>query len=196
MPGHRLQTLLEPRSIAMVGASPRPASFGWRSYRALVDGGYEGDIHLVNPRYETIDGRVCADSLRDLKGVEHAVLNVSNTLLEGVLDDAIAAGIPAVTIFASGYLEGDHAPPLLERLRTKTRAAKINVCGGNGTGFKNRDHKVQCTLVTVSTGRRASYAPKRAQPINVCQPAPLVSIPRTLPAKSRGSLNQARCTEV
>ena len=148
MPGHRLQTLLEPRSIAMVGASPRPASFGWRSYRAPVDGGYEGDIHLVNPRYETIDGRVCADSLRDLKGVEHAVLNVSNTLLEGVLDDAIAAGIPAVTIFASGYLEGDHDPPLLERLRTKTRAAKINVCGGNGTGFKNRDHKVQCTLVS------------------------------------------------
>ena len=148
MPGHRLQTLLEPRSIAMVGASPKPDSFGWRSYRALVDGGYEGDIHLVNPRHETIDGCVCVDSLRDLSGIEHAVLNVSNARLEGVLDDAIAAGIPAVTIFASGYLEGDHDPPLLERLRTKTREAGINVCGGNGTGFKNRDHKVQCTLVS------------------------------------------------
>ena len=148
MSDHRLQTLLEPRSIAMVGASPKTDSFGWWAYRALVDGGYEGDIHLVNPRYETIDGRACADSLRDLNGVEHAVLNVSNALLEGVLDDAIAAGIPAVTIFASGYLEGDHDPPLLERLRTKTRKAEINVCGGNGTGFKNRDHKVQCTLVS------------------------------------------------
>ena len=116
-------------------------------YRGLVDVGFDGDIHLVNPRYEQIDGRHCVASLRDLVGVEHAVLNVSNALLEGVLDDTIAANIPAVTIFASGYLEEQADTPLLERLRQKTRDAKLLVCGGNGTGFRNRDHKVQCSLL-------------------------------------------------
>ena len=147
MTEHRLQTLLEPRSIALVGVSPKLDSFGWWNYRALVDVGYEGDIHLVNPRYDTIDERPCVASLRDTSGVEHAVLNVSNARLEASLDDVIAMGIPAATIFASGYLEGDSSPGLLERLRTKARDAGLLVCGGNGTGFRNRDLKVQCSLL-------------------------------------------------
>ena len=147
MSEHRLQALLAPRSIAMVGVSPKPDSFGWSCYRALVDLGYEGDIHLVNPRYDTIDGRRSVSSLRELTSVEHAVLNVSNARLEAALDEVIAMGIPAVTIFASGYLEGDGQPNLLTRLRTKTRDAGLLVCGGNCTGFCNRDHKVQCTLL-------------------------------------------------
>ena len=144
---HRLTPLLSPRSVAVVGASPKPESFGWSSYRALVDAGYEGDIHLVNPRYDAIDARPCVPTLSELSSVDHAMLVVSNALLESVLDDAIAAGIPAVTIFASAYLEGDHDPPLLERLKTKARAAGLLVCGGNGIGFWNRDHKVCCALV-------------------------------------------------
>ena len=147
MTAHRLRPLLEPRSIAMVGASPKTESFGWRSYRALVDVGYEGEIYLVNPRYDSIDDRPCVPSVRDLPPVEHAVLNVSNARVESALDDVIAMEIPAVTIFASGYLENDSAPVLLERLRTKAREARLLVCGGNGTGFRNRDMKVQCTLL-------------------------------------------------
>lgn len=144
---HRLTPLLAPGSVAVVGASPKPGSFGWSSYRALVDAGYEGEVHLVNPRYDAIDARPCVPSLRELSGVDHAVLVVSNARLERVLDDAIAAGIPAVSIFASACLEGDRDPPLLERLRRKARAAGLLVCGGNGTGFWNRDHKVCCALV-------------------------------------------------
>ena len=144
---HRLQPLLAPRSVAIVGASPKQESFGWTSYRALADCGFEGRIALVNPGYEEIDGRPCFPSLSAIpEGVEHAMLNVANARLEAVFDEAIAAGIPAVTIFASGYLEGDSDPPLLARLRSKARAAGLLVCGGNGSGFYNRAEKVQITL--------------------------------------------------
>lgn len=144
---HRLQPLLAPRSVAIVGASPKQESFGWTSYRALADCGFEGRIALVNPGYEEIDGRPCFASLSSIPGgVEHAMLNVANLRLEGIFDEAIAAGIPAVTIFASGYLEGDSDPPLLARLRAKARASGLLVCGGNGSGFYNRAEKVQITL--------------------------------------------------
>ena len=147
MSKHRLQPLLEPRSVALVGASPKTESFGWTSYRALVDAGFEGEIQLVNPGYAEIDGRKCVSSLTETSGIDHAILNVSNGRLEGVLDEAIQAGVRAVTIFASGYLQADYHPPLLERIRRKVANAGVAVCGGNGTGFWNRDHKVQCSLI-------------------------------------------------
>ncbi len=144
---HRLQPLLAPRSVAIVGASPKQESFGWTSYRALADCGFPGTIALVNPGYDTIDGRPCHPSLSALpEPVEHAMLNVANARLEAVFDEAIAAGIPAVTIFASGYLENDTNPPLLARLRAKAQAAGLLVCGGNGSGFYNRAENVQITL--------------------------------------------------
>lgn len=144
---HRLQPLLAPRSVAIVGASPKRESFGWSCYRALVEAGFEGELFLVNPGYDEIDGRPCVPSLQAIgRPVEHAILNVANARLEDVFDDTIAAGIPAATVFASCYLEGDGDPPLLQRLRLKARQAGLLVCGGNGSGFYNRVHKAHCTL--------------------------------------------------
>ncbi len=142
---HRLQPLLAPRSVAIVGASPKQESFGWSSYRALVDYAFEGEVHLVNPGYEEIDGRPCYPNLAAIgKPIEHAMLNVANARLEGLFEAAIAAGIPAATVFASGYLEGD--PGLVSRLRKRAAEIGLLVCGGNGSGFYNRAENVQIAL--------------------------------------------------
>ncbi len=147
MTEHRLQPLLAPRSLALVGASPKVGTFGNGMIRACVNAGFGGDLYLVNPRYDAVEDRPCHGSLIDLPGpIDHAVLNVANARLEGLFDEAIAAGVKAVTIFASGYLEGDSDPPLLARLKTKAKAAGLQVCGGNGSGFYNRVDKVHCTL--------------------------------------------------
>ncbi|MBC6441061.1 MAG: CoA-binding protein [Rhodospirillales bacterium] len=129
-------------SVAVVGASPREYSFGWKSCRGVGDIGYDGDVHLVNPRDDAIDDRLCSPDIAAIgTPVEYAMLNVANARLEGVLDDAIANRMKAVTIFASCYLKGDTDPLLLDRLQTKVRAAGLQVCGGNGSGFVNRDEK-------------------------------------------------------
>lgn len=150
---HRLQPLLCPRSIAVVGASPRPGTFGHSCWQAVLETGFDGDLFLVNPRYDEIEGRPCWPDLASLpRPVEHAALIVANARLESVFDATVAAGIPAATIFASGYLEDDGDPPLLQRLKAKARQAGLLVCGGNGSGFVNRAEKVQVALA----GRRAS----------------------------------------
>ena len=147
MTEHRLRPLLNPRSIAVVGASSNRESFGWTSWRAIREIGHDGDLFLVNPRYDDIDGERCYPDIASIgQPVEHAMLNVSNPRLERVFDEAIAAGVKAVTIFASCYLADDGDPPLLERLKRKAREASLLVCGGNGAGFVNRQERVQVTL--------------------------------------------------
>ena len=48
---HRLDALLRPRSIAIVGASGREDSFGKQLQRSIGSLGYEGQIYLINPKY-------------------------------------------------------------------------------------------------------------------------------------------------
>ena len=111
-----LAALLEPRSVAVVGASARPGSFGDQLVGQLLAGGYRGTVHLVNPRYREVAGRPCHPSLADLPGpVDLAVLAVPNAALEAQLTAAAEAGVPAAAIFAScadpDPSEGQQAPP-------------------------------------------------------------------------------------
>jgi acyl-CoA synthetase (NDP forming) len=136
----RLAPLLEPRSVAVVGASARPGSFGDQLVAQLLSGGYRGAVHLVNPRYREVAGRPCHPSLEDLPGpVDLAVLAVPNVALEAQLKAAAAAGIPAAVIFASCL----DPPDLAERLRAIARGAGMAVCGGNGMGFFNLEQSLR-----------------------------------------------------
>jgi acyl-CoA synthetase (NDP forming) len=144
---HPLAPLLAPRSLALVGASPRPGSNGHGMIVAARSCGFEGALYLVNPRYDEIEGEPCYPSLDALPETpEHASIMLANERVEAAIDAAIAAGAKAATIFASCYLESDTSPRLLERLKHKAREAGLKICGGNGMGFYNRVHKVRCVM--------------------------------------------------
>src|SRR5262245_20890901 len=63
---HRLEPLLRPRSIAVVGATPRAGAVGQRTLLNVREGGFGGPLYAVNPRYEDVLGVPCFASLRDL----------------------------------------------------------------------------------------------------------------------------------
>jgi acetate---CoA ligase (ADP-forming) len=155
-----LAPLLEPRSVAVVGASARPGSFGEQLVGQLLAGGYQGAVHLVNPGYPEVAGRPCRPSLAEVPGpVDLAVLAVPNAALEDQLHAAAKAGIPAAVIFAScidrdpaphpgrdlasSDRAGPAVPPLAERLATIAREAGMAVCGGNGMGFFNLEQRLR-----------------------------------------------------
>jgi acyl-CoA synthetase (NDP forming) len=142
--GHRLAKLLAPRSIALVGASPKADSVGNGMIRGLRGGGFTGRVYAINPNYREIDGIACYPSLDALpEPVDHALLGVANARLEAAVKAAAAAHIPAATILASGYLEGDTTPPLTRRIAALARAAGMQICGGNGMGFYNNEAGVR-----------------------------------------------------
>jgi acetate---CoA ligase (ADP-forming) len=105
-----------------VGASPKPDTVGNGMIRGLLGGGLKGRIYPINPNYAEIEGMRCYRSLAELpEQVEHALLGVANARLEAAMREAVSAGVSAATILASGYLQGDARPPLLDRLAQLAR---------------------------------------------------------------------------
>ncbi|HKX59831.1 MAG TPA: acetate--CoA ligase family protein [Steroidobacteraceae bacterium] len=135
---HRLDPLLRPQSIAVLGASEREGTVGRNAVENLLKGGYEGGLYAVNPGRKSVLGVPCYPSLATLpEPVEHVIFAVADTRLEGALDDAIAHGARAATMMSTLVIEGDAEPPLRERVLAKIRRSGIVVCGANGMGFYN-----------------------------------------------------------
>ena len=143
MSEHPLSPLLAPRSIAFVGASPRPDTPGNDMLKMIALSGFTGAIYPINPNYREIEGRHCYASFADLpEPVDLAVLGVANARLEAALAEAIRHRARAAVIFSSCYLENDTAPLLTERIAVLARAANMPICGGNGMGFYNDEDGV------------------------------------------------------
>jgi len=135
---HRLDPLVRPRSIAVVGASARPGSPGNEVLVNLRKGKFDGEVIAVNPRSDSIEGLACYPSLSALPRVpQHVVFAVADQRLEACLDEAIGLGVEAATIFSSLQPEQDLSPPLRQRVRDKALAAGLLLHGGNSMGFFN-----------------------------------------------------------
>ena len=143
---HRLDPLLRPRSVAVIGASGRSDSLGEWSLTNLRKGGFQGNIYPVNPRYEDLQGLRCYPSLDDLPVLpDLAIFGVGDQRIEAALDEAIAAGVPAAVIMSTLVIDDDKPPLLRERVQAKIDASGILLCGANGMGFYNvRDHVWAC----------------------------------------------------
>ncbi|MDQ4005926.1 MAG: CoA-binding protein, partial [Actinomycetota bacterium] len=137
--------MLEARSVAVIGASDRTGSVGEQMLRQLLVGGFDGDVHPVNPRYGELVGRPCVPSIGDLPGpVDLALLGVPNAALEETLTQAAGAGARSAVIFASGHEESPEGiPTLTERLAGIARQAGMAVCGGNCMGFVNVERRLR-----------------------------------------------------
>jgi acetyltransferase len=130
--------MLEPRSIAVVGASQREGSFGLRLAQAVLSAGYRGQIDFVNPRQTQILGKPAHASLADLPDApDLAILGVGAGNIESSLVSAIERGAGAAVIFDACYGSAASGAPLLARLRDIAREANFPVCGGAGMGFIN-----------------------------------------------------------
>jgi acyl-CoA synthetase (NDP forming) len=137
--------MLEARSVAIVGASVREGSVGNQSVVELVQGGFDGRIFPVNPKYDEVLEIPAYPSLAEVgEPVDLAILAVSNALLEEQLSLAAASGVASAVVFASGYDEpAEGEPPLTERLSRIARDAGMAVCGGNCMGFANLERRVR-----------------------------------------------------
>jgi len=135
---HRLDPLIRPASIAVVGATERADSVGRRTIENLLQGAYSGRLFAVNPSYEKVCGVPCYPNLGALpQSVEQVIFAVSDARIEAALDDAIAHGARAAIIMSSLVLEDDTEPRLRERVAKKIDAAGLLVCGANGMGIYN-----------------------------------------------------------
>lgn len=136
-----LAAMLEARSVALVGASPRPGTFGQRMVEEVTQSPSRPRVYLVNPKYPEIGGRPCHPSLADLpEPVDLVLLGVRDDALEDQLGLAASRGDRSAVIFGNAHSEpGPQAPgpPLRDRLAGLARAAGMELCGAGCMGFVN-----------------------------------------------------------
>ena len=141
MTEHRLDPLLKPQRIALVGVSNRDASPGQTLAKMLLESDYQGEIYLINPGYPEILGQPCYPDLSALPvTVDHVVIALGNAHLEAALQATIDHGARAATIYASGIPEQDTEPTLINRLQSMAQQAGLEICGINGMGFYSQSY--------------------------------------------------------
>ena len=131
-----MRSLLEARSIAVVGASQRRGR-GTGVVANLRDAGFAGDIFAVNPRYQDVLGYRCYPSVGELpSGVDCVVVAVGADAACDVLDEAHLKGIPTAVVLAAGFGEGGHGDTRALRLRALAQKGMC-ICGPNCFGLIN-----------------------------------------------------------
>lgn len=134
---HRLRALIEPQSVALVGASPRDETIGNLTLKAMMQAAYKDRLYPVNPKYEEIEGLKCYPDLASLpERVDMALLNLASPRIEAVFENAVSAGVGSVLLLDPLHIEGEqdgHA--IVDRLRARAAETNIPVCGGNCAGI-------------------------------------------------------------
>ena len=143
-----LARLVEPRSIAVVGASPRAGAFGARVLENLAH--YGGAIYPVNDRYERIGALACHASLKALpERPDCVVIAVPREGVQSVLEEAAALGVGGAVVFSSGYAEV-RSPGWREAQERIVRLAQrsgMRVLGPNCMGFVNQTLRAGLTFI-------------------------------------------------
>lgn len=145
-----LRRLLAPRSVAVVGVSAEPTSFGARTITNMRH--FDGPVHAVNPKYagQELHGFPCVATIDDLpEGVDSVVLCMPRTGVVPSLEAAARRNIGGLTIYASGYGETDLPERAEEEvaLRERARALGIPLLGANCLGFVNHVARLGATFM-------------------------------------------------
>src|SRR5699024_3265016 len=101
-----IHSMINPRSIAIIGASPNSEKVNGRPLKHLIDKGYEGKIYPVNPNYDFIADIPCYSSVNDISGdIDLAIIAVRAGLVLEAIEDIGRKKIRAAVIFSSGFGE-------------------------------------------------------------------------------------------
>jgi acyl-CoA synthetase (NDP forming) len=139
---HRLDPLLDPESIVIVGATTS-GGMGSRVIKNLQNGGFTGKLFGLHPKNKDAFGIPCYPDFESLpEKVEHAIFAVSDERIEGLVDAAIEADVKAMSMMSMLYLDDDQKPYLKDRIQTKLKEADILLCGANGMGFYHIEKRV------------------------------------------------------
>ncbi len=171
---HRLEPLLNPASIAVVGASGNAARIGGMPLAHLTKFGYAGAIYPINPKYEEVFGLRCWPDLEGLPAApDLVVLALAAAEVTPMLKRCQARGVRAVIVYAAGFAEaGDAGAALQAELEAFVATTDMVVAGPNAMGFANLNTQAHTNFASVFNTAPMQQGPGRVslltQSGNVC----------------------------
>jgi acyl-CoA synthetase (NDP forming)/RimJ/RimL family protein N-acetyltransferase len=148
-----VERIFTPRSLAVIGVSPRPGTFGHTILTNALESGFSGEVYVVHPTAESIAGLPVYRSVEDIgEPVDLAVISVRSELVLEVVAACGRKGVQAVVVISAGFAET--GPEGRESQRELVRVARENgmrVIGPNCLGVINADpaYRLNASLSTV-----------------------------------------------
>ena len=134
-----LDPLLAPASIAILGASTKPGSYGLALLNMLTDGKFKGKIYPINPKYKNYKKLKFYKSVLELPSEpDNTVIAVASARVENALYEAIRAGSKSITILADTSEEKFDI-----NIKSIAEKAGIPICGPNSMGIHNLKQNVR-----------------------------------------------------
>jgi acetyltransferase len=134
MSTYRLNSLLSPRAVALIGASPRPGSVGLAILDNIRAAGFAGQFGIVNPRYAEIGGIATAGSLDKLGFVpDLAVITAPARTIPDIIAEAGSRGVAGAVIISAGLGHGEGS--LADATRRAARMHGMRLIGPNCLGI-------------------------------------------------------------
>ncbi|MBK6012158.1 GNAT family N-acetyltransferase [Streptomyces sp. MBT53] len=134
-----LRPLLEPRSVAVIGANRSPLTIGHEIVANLLRGGFRGSVFPVNPQAEQVAGARAYPNVRELPEVpDLALVAVRAEAVPDVVRECAEVGVKAVVVVSTGFGEAGVEGRATElELARFARAAGMRLVGPNCMGVVN-----------------------------------------------------------
>jgi acyl-CoA synthetase (NDP forming) len=147
--------LLNPASIAVIGASSDLGRVGGMPVKYLLASGFKGGIYPVNPSRREIGGLPCYSSIAAVpRPLDLAVIVLPADRVVQAVRECAEAGVRGAVIFSAGFAELDAAGATLqEEMASIARATGMRVCGPNCAG-----------LINLHTGATATFGSHLSDP--------------------------------
>lgn len=156
-----LDCLLNPGSIAMIGASANAGRIGGMPLELLTRFGYAGGIFPVNPKYQEVFGKRCWPDIEAVpEPVDLAVLAIGAAEVTPMLRRCHAQGVRAAIVYAAGFAEaGGDGARLQDELEAFVAESGMAVAGPNCMGFANLNTQAHTAFASVFKTAPAQAGP-------------------------------------
>jgi acetyl coenzyme A synthetase (ADP forming)-like protein len=143
-----MQRIMNPRSVAIIGASAEDGKIGNSVMKNLINGGYQGTIYPIHPKADEILGRKAYPSVLAVADeVDVAVFAIPAKFCAGAMEEVGRKKIPGAVMIPSGFAEiGETA--LQDQLLEVARRHNVRVMGPNIYGFYYTPQNLCATFCT------------------------------------------------
>ena len=182
-----IHSMLNPRSIAVVGASDR-LGYGGRVVSNLKKGGYPGRIFPVNPNYHEVQGLAAFPTACAIpEPVDLAVIVVPHHLITEVVEDCGKKGVPAAAIITAGFAEqGPQGLAHQQQVVAIARKHGMRLSGPNCLGIANIPARVFAAATSAAVWTRTSHQMVHGPISVVSQSGALAFSPMLARSQERG----------
>jgi len=139
-----LRAFLNPRSVAVIGASRRPNTIGNFVFRNLIQQDFKGVVYPVNPNAEVIAAIKAYPSILDIPGdIDLAIIAIPADKVQQVVEESAHKGARGVVVLSTGFADiGGDGIERQNKLLTTIRSYGMRMLGPNCMGMINTNPEI------------------------------------------------------